>query len=59
MRPPMRIAVINPNSTQSMTDKAVLAARAAAPGADIVGITCHGSPPPSRGRRMTPSAAPL
>jgi allantoin racemase len=40
----MQIAVINPNSTQSMTDKAAQAARAAAPGAEIVGVTCHGSP---------------
>ena len=45
----MRIFVINPNSTQSMTDKAAAAARHAAPGADIVGVTCHRSPPAIQG----------
>lgn len=45
----MRLAVINPNSTQSMTDKAVLAARKAAPGAEVIGITCAGSPPAIQG----------
>ncbi len=45
----MRIAVINPNSTVSMTDKAVKAARAAAPGVEVVGITCHQSPPAIQG----------
>ena len=41
----MRIVVINPNSTVSMTEKAAAAARNAAPGAIIEGITCHNSPP--------------
>lgn len=45
----MKIAVINPNSTQSMTDKAVQAARMVAPGDEIIGITCHGSPPAIQG----------
>lgn len=45
----MRIVVINPNSTVSMTDKAVVAARAAAPGAEVVGVTCHRSPPAIQG----------
>lgn len=45
----MRIAVINPNSTVSMTDKAVKAARDAAPGAEVIGITCHRSPPAIQG----------
>ena len=40
----MRLAVINPNSTVSMTEKAVLAAQWAAPGATVLGITCHESP---------------
>ena len=45
----MRIAVINPNSTVSMTDKAVKAAQDAAPGAYIIGVTCHLSPPAIQG----------
>lgn len=45
----MRLAVINPNSTISMTEKAAAAARQAAPGATIMGITCHGSPPAIQG----------
>ncbi len=40
----MRLAVINPNSTVSMTEKAVVAAQWAAPGATVLGITCHESP---------------
>ena len=40
----MRLAVINPNSTVSMTEKAVVAAQWAAPGATVLGITCHKSP---------------
>lgn len=45
----MRLAVINPNSTQSMTDKIATAARAAAPLARIDGRTCAGSPPSIQG----------
>ncbi len=45
----MRITVINPNSTASMTDKAVAAARNAAPGAEVTGVTCHLSPPAIQG----------
>lgn len=45
----MRIVVINPNSTVSMTEKAATAARNAAPGVVIEGITCHGSPPAIQG----------
>lgn len=45
----MRIVVINPNSTVSMTEKAATAARNAAPGAVIDGITCHRSPPAIQG----------
>ncbi|MDO8882960.1 aspartate/glutamate racemase family protein, partial [Pseudotabrizicola sp.] len=45
----MRLVVINPNSTVSMTKKATIAARLAAPGAMIEGVTCHGSPPAIQG----------
>lgn len=45
----MRLAVINPNSTRSMTDKIAAAARAAAPLAVIDGRTCAGSPPSIQG----------
>lgn len=45
----MRLVVINPNSTVSMTDKAVTAARDAAPGVQVDGITCHRSPPAIQG----------
>ncbi len=39
----MKLAVINPNSTRSMTDKIAAAARLAAPLATIDGRTCAGS----------------
>ncbi len=45
----MRITLINPNSTVSMTDKAVLAASLVAPDAQITGVTCHGAPPAIQG----------
>ena len=45
----MRLVVINPNSTVSMTEKAAAAARAAAPGVDVIGVTCHRSPPAIQG----------
>ena len=45
----MKLAVINPNSTVSMTDKIAAAARAAAPIATIDGRTCAGSPPSIQG----------
>ena len=45
----MRIVVINPTSTVSRTEKAATAARNAAPGAVIEGVTCHGSPPAIQG----------
>ncbi len=45
----MKIAVINPNSTVSMTEKIAAAARAVAPFDEIVAITCHGSPPAIQG----------
>jgi allantoin racemase len=45
----VKIAVINPNSTVSMTEKIAAAARAVAPLDEIVAITCHGSPPAIQG----------
>lgn len=46
----MRFAVINPNSTVSMTEKIAAAARAAAgPGIEILARTCHASPPAIQG----------
>ncbi|WP_347917740.1 aspartate/glutamate racemase family protein [Paracoccus marcusii] len=41
----MKLVVINPNSTASMTDKILASARAvAAPGTDVEGRTAHGAP---------------
>lgn len=57
----MKLVVINPNSTQSMTDKIVAAARLAV-GADvqIVGRTAHGAPASIEGHfDEVMSAAPL
>ncbi len=45
----MKIAMINPNSTVSMTEKIAAAARAVAPMDEILAITCHGSPPAIQG----------
>lgn len=45
----MRLVVINPNSTVSMTEKAAAAARAAVPSAQVIGVTCHRSPPAIQG----------
>jgi allantoin racemase len=45
----MRLAVINPNSTASMTEKIAAAARIAAPGAVIDALTCAGAPPAIQG----------
>jgi allantoin racemase len=45
----MKIAVINPNSTVSMTEKIATAARAVAGGDEIIASTCHGSPPAIQG----------
>lgn len=45
----MRLAVINPNATVSMTAKIAAAAQAAVPGAVIDGRTCAGSPPAIQG----------
>ncbi len=45
----MRITVINPNSTVSMTEKAAAAAGDAVPGVEVTGVTCHLSPPAIQG----------
>lgn len=46
----MKIAVVNPNSTQSMTDKIATAARQAVGlGIEIEARTCHDSPPAIQG----------
>ncbi len=45
----MRLAVINPNSTEAMTRKAVAAAMAVLPHARVEGLTCPGSPPAIEG----------
>jgi allantoin racemase len=48
----MRILVVNPNSTTSMTDKIVDAARAVAgPGVEIIGRTAKGAPASIEGHR--------
>ncbi|MFC5737251.1 aspartate/glutamate racemase family protein [Sinirhodobacter huangdaonensis] len=51
----MKLIFMNPNSTESMTRQVVEAARAAAPGAEILGWTNAGGPPaiegPEHGRQ--------
>jgi allantoin racemase len=55
----MQLAVINPNSTVSMTDKIAAAARVAAgPGVTILAYTCTGSPPAIQGAADGAMAAP-
>lgn len=55
----MRLCVINPNSTVSMTGKIAAAARAAAgPSVTIEGRTCVGSPPAIQGPEDGALAAP-
>ncbi|MFD1910795.1 aspartate/glutamate racemase family protein [Halodurantibacterium flavum] len=55
----MRIALINPNSTVSMTAKMAAAARAAAgPGVEIEARTCAGSPPAIQGPEDAEAAVP-
>ncbi len=54
----MRLAVINPNSTAAMTDKAVAAARAVVPGATVTGHTCTGAPPAIEGPEDGDAAVP-
>jgi len=47
----MRLVYINPNSTESMTDSIVEVARAALPGADILGWTNFEGPPAIQGAK--------
>lgn len=54
----MRIALINPNSTAAMTDKAVAAAAAVLPEARIAGHTCTGAPPAIEGPEDGAAAVP-
>ena len=54
----MKIAFINPNSTASMTADIVRSARAALPGADIVGLTNDKGPPAIQGREDGDAAIP-
>ncbi len=54
----IRLAVINPNSTVSMTDKIAAAACAAAPGAAIDARTCAGAPPAIQGPADGAAAVP-
>jgi allantoin racemase len=54
----MRLAVINPNSTEAMTDKAVAAAAVMVPGATVTGHTCHGAPPAIQGPEDGEAAIP-
>jgi allantoin racemase len=54
----MRLAVVNPNSTAAMTDKAVAAARLALPGATVTGHTCDGAPPAIEGPEDGAAAVP-
>lgn len=55
----MRLAVINPNSTEAMTRKAVAAARAVLPGATVTGLTCAGAPPAIEGPDDGAAAVPF
>lgn len=55
----MRISVINPNSTASMTEKIAAAARLAAPEAEIEARTCHGAPPAIQGPADGAAALPF
>jgi allantoin racemase len=55
----MRLLVINPNSTASMTDKIAQAARQAVPpGVEVVALTNHGAPPSIQGAEDGALAAP-
>lgn len=52
------IALINPNATAAMTDAMLAAARDAAPGADIIGVTSHDGPPSIQGEADGAAALP-
>jgi allantoin racemase len=55
----VKITVINPNATASMTDKIAVAARAAAPGASIEAVTGHGAPASIEGHADEARAVPV
>ena len=55
----MRLAVINPNSTVSMTAKIAAAARAAVPGVEIEARTCVGAPASIQGAADGAAALPF
>lgn len=55
----MRLCVINPNSTASMTEKIAEAARAAVPGVEVVARTCVGAPPAIEGPEHGAAAVPF
>lgn len=54
----MRLVYINPNSTVTMTESIVAAARAAMPGAEITGITNIDGPPAIEGPEAGEAAVP-
>jgi allantoin racemase len=54
----MRLAVINPNSTEAMTLKAVAAACDVLPDASVTGHTCTGAPPAIEGPEDGAAAVP-
>lgn len=55
----MKIALINPNSTVSMTEKAAEAARQVLPGVEVLALTCHGAPPAIQGPEDGEAALPF
>lgn len=54
----MTVWFVNPNSTDSMTETVVRAARAASPDLDIEGLTSHGGPPAIQGPADGAAAVP-
>jgi allantoin racemase len=54
----MHITIINPNATASMTRAMLAAARSAAPGADIIGVTSHDGPASIQGEEDGAAALP-
>jgi allantoin racemase len=54
----MRLVYINPNATEAMTESIVAAARAADPGAEIVGMTNFDGPPAIEGPEDGAAALP-
>jgi allantoin racemase len=54
----MRVVIINPNSTESMTAAMAAGAQAAAPGLQVEGWTSHGGPPAIQGAADGDAAVP-